>query len=236
MCKCNPSPALQSTLFFSHFALRRRKTVLWLDDETHRNENIRKGIPGYMGFTDLPDGSISLQFDFRNIEPANQLDVHCFKTVESIRAFMMKPENLRFANFPPSMFRIISNRRLFIEDGGLCGFLDSPTTPWAFTYPSTMIFNGAVHDGVDVLDSRPNIVKSTLSRDCISFISFGFMLPSFSSPSERPNLAWLLPAATSSGALVADSTSSKRTPIRCTDCAGSAQQCLSCQLQSQHQQ
>ena len=236
--------------------------MLWLDDETHRNENIRKGIPGYMGITDLPDGSISLQFDFRNIEPANQLDVHCFKTVESIKAFMMKPENLRFANFPPSMFRIISNRRLFIEDGGLCGFLDSPTTPWAFTYPSTMIFNGAVHDGVDVLDSRPNIVKSTLSRDCISFISFGFMLPSFSSPSERPNLAWLLPAATSSGALlpsfsspserpnlasllpaatssgalVADSTSSKRTPIRCTDCAGRLQQCLSCQLQSQHQQ
>ena len=171
--------------------------MLWLDDEPQRNESIRRGIPGYLGLTELPTGNMSLQFDFKNIDPANQLDVHCFKTVQAMQAFMMHPENLRFANFPPSMFRIISNRRLFIGEGGLCRFLDDPGTQWAFTYPSTMIFYGGVHNGLEFLNSRPNTVKSTLERDCIAFISFGFMLPSFSGPSVRPNLSWLLPAATS---------------------------------------
>jgi len=155
---------------------------LWLDDNPQRDENefIRKGIPGYVGMTNLPDGNISLQFDFRNIEPANQLDVHCFKTVEAIKAFMMQPDNLKFANFPPSMFRIISNRRLFIGDGGLCKFLDDPSTPWAFTYPSTMIFYGGITEGLEILEDRPNAVKSVFPHDCIAFTSFGFMLPSFS--------------------------------------------------------
>jgi len=182
-----------------------RKTVLWLDDEPQNNEEIRRGIPGYLGITELPNGSVSLQFDFRNIEPANQLDVHCFKTVQAMQAFMMQPENLRFANFPPSMFRIISNRRLFIGDGGLCKFLDDPATAWAFTYPSTMIFYCGASDGLEFVSSRPNVVKSTHSRDCVAFMTYGFLLPSFSTPRLQPNFKWLLPAATS-GALAADST------------------------------
>ncbi len=153
---------------------------MWLDDNPRSSENefIRRGIPGYVGITDLPDGNVSLQFDFTNIEPANQLAVHCFKTVQAIKAFMT--DNLSFANYPPSMFRIISNRRLFIGDGGLCRFLDDPATRWAFTYPSTMIFYGGNPQGLEILEGRPNAVKSVNAHDCIAFTSFGFMLPSFS--------------------------------------------------------
>lgn len=155
---------------------------MWLDDKplSKENELIRKGIPGYLGISDSPGGCVSLDFDFRNVDPANQLQVHCFKTVEAIKDFMVHPENLKFANYPPSMFRIISNRRLFIGDAGLCKFLDDPTTPWAFTYPSTMIFYGGNPEGLENLEDRPNAVKSVFSHDCIAFISFGFMLPSFS--------------------------------------------------------
>ena len=114
------------------------------------------------------------------------MDVYCFKTVEAIKEFMMQPDILKFANAPPSMFRIISNCRMFIGDGGLCKFLDDPSTPWAFTYPATMIFHGAITEGLEILEGRPNAVKSSSPNDVIAFVSFGFMLPASQAPAQHP--------------------------------------------------
>jgi hypothetical protein len=155
--------------------------VLWLDHDPSSNEKVCKDIPGYVGMIETRDGS-ALQFDFANVDPENQMDVYCFKSVEAIKQFMMRPENFKLAYCPSSVFRIISNRRLFIGEEGLCAFLDNSSSPWGFAYPFTMIFFGGVPTGLEFVDTRPNTVKSTASRDCVAFASFGSIFPSIRNP------------------------------------------------------
>jgi hypothetical protein len=157
--------------------------VLWLDHDPSSNEKICKDIPGYVGMIETRDGS-ALQFDFSNVDHENQMDVYCFKSVEAIKQFMMRPENIKLAYCPSSVFRIISNRRLFIGEDGLCSFLDNSSSPWGFAYPFTMIFYGGVPTGLEFIDTRPNTVKSTASRDCVAFASFGSIFPSIRNPRE----------------------------------------------------
>jgi hypothetical protein len=153
-----------------------------LDDEPRKREHndISSSILGYVGFKDLPDGNSQLEFDFSYILPDHQMDVFCFKSVDAIKAFMLKPENLMFASFPPSKFGIISNRRLFVGDKGLGRFFNDPDTPWAFSYPPILIFYGGNPEGLDVLKDWPHAMKTTLVRDCVAFITFGCMtFPSY---------------------------------------------------------
>ena len=168
------------------FELRRRKTVLWLDGDPQGNEQIRRSIPGYVGMKQIQDGSVLLEFDFSHVEPSEQMDVYCFSSVDAIKSFMTRPDNLKFLTYPTSMFRIISNRRLFIGDSGLRAFLDDPRTRWAFSYPSTMIFYGGNPEGLECVRDRPNTVMSTASRDCVAFISFGHMFPSVLGDTFQP--------------------------------------------------
>ena len=161
---------------------------MWLDNEHLKddNESIRRKIIGYVGIADLPDGSSRLQFDYTGFEHSSsplehEMDVICFTSVDAIKAYMLRPESLKFANFPPSKFSIISNRRLLVGDQGLCRFLDDPTTPWAFSFPSIMIFYGGNPEGLEVLDGRPNATKSIFVDDCVAFITFGHLIPSFNS-------------------------------------------------------
>jgi hypothetical protein len=153
--------------------------LLWLDDDPHQEdiEQIRRGILGYVGVRDEDDGGFRVLFDFTDVKPENQMNVHCFASVDAITAFMLQHHKL--AHLPSSLLRIISNRRLFVGEHGLCKFLDDPSTPWAYSFPSTMIFYGGNPEGLDILEGRPNAFKSTFTRDCISFVTFGYVMPAF---------------------------------------------------------
>lgn len=157
---------------------------MWLDDDPVSNEKIRKDIPGYAGVAEVSDGVAMLRFEFSSAKAANDMDVYCFTSVAAITSFMLRPENVKFASSPSSSFRIISNRRLFIGGDGLCAFLDNPCSNWGFAYPSTMIFYGGNPKGLEFVDNRPNTVKTTASRDCVAFLSFGSIFPSIRSLRE----------------------------------------------------
>ncbi len=148
--------------------------MLWLDDQPHRPENefIRQGILGCVGIQDSTDGNLRLLLDFSGIHPEKQVDVHIFNSVDAIQAFMLRPENLRFASLPPAVFRIVSNRRLFVGSTGLCAFLDDPASPWASCHPCIMIFYGGNPEGLEVLNGRPNAFKTTSLTECLSFMTF----------------------------------------------------------------
>jgi hypothetical protein len=175
----SPLPCVLHVLRFLHHqptpnhAFRRRKTVLWLDDQPNRPENqfIRQGILGCVGMEDGPE-DLRLLFDFSAVKPENQVLVHFFKSMTTMAAFMLRPENLGLASLPAAMFRIVTNRRLFVGREGLSSFLDEPTSPWASTFPSTMIFYGGNPEGLEILEGRPNAVKTTSLHECLLFMTF----------------------------------------------------------------
>ena len=74
-------------------------------------------------------------------------------------------------SYPPSLLRIISNRRLFIGDGGLQQFLDSDAQ-WRFKFPATFMFYSDAAAALSAVSNRPNFFKSREERHCKAFASF----------------------------------------------------------------
>ncbi len=244
-----------------HVTLCRRKTLLWLDDAPHSQENkrIRDGIPGYCkkldaaalkaagidcvslkfagfdaaalktagfdaaalrsaGFDDAalksagfensvlrsagsagskqPEkqkmgaeetgaagagkehaSAMSLHLDLSRtisndgIPLEDQVDVHLFTSVDKIVEFLRQPNQHKLTQYPPSLFRIVTNRRLFVGDDGFCAKL-SGIPNWQSAFPAIMVFHGGCDDGLDALKGRPNLCVTQSSEECAAFVSF----------------------------------------------------------------
>ena len=155
---------------------RRRKTLLWLDDNPNSAENsrIRCSIPGHSSSKavgGLGDDRLSLAADNKDIALEDQVDVTLFTTVDAVIEFLSHPNQLKFVKYPPSLFRIVTNRRLFVGADGLCCRM-SRNANWRSAFPATLVFHGAVHDGLHELAGRPNLVISQVAADCEAFVSF----------------------------------------------------------------
>ena len=173
------TPRSSCPLQFSHHSHclleHRRKTLLWLDDNPNSAENsrIRCSIPGHGSSKEvgLGDGRLSLAADNRDIALEDQVDVSLFTTVDALDEFLSHPNQLKFVKYPPSLFRIVTNRRLFVGADGLCSRM-SRNVNWRSAFPATLVFHGAVHDGLHELAGRPNMVTSQVAADCEAFVSF----------------------------------------------------------------
>jgi hypothetical protein len=69
------------------------------------------------------------------------------------------------------MFRIVSNRRLFVGQNGLFARM-SANPYWRSAFPAIMVFHGSCDDGLDLVQSRPNMKITRQSEECVSFVSF----------------------------------------------------------------
>jgi hypothetical protein len=97
--------------------------------------------------------------------------LHEFSTVNDITDFLCHhPE---FIRYPPSLFRIITSRRMFIGSNGLSNFLDNDPV-WSFTFPSTMVFyrDDQDHSLATATASRPNFWHTTSAATCCAYASF----------------------------------------------------------------
>jgi hypothetical protein len=162
----------------------RRKTILWLDDHPDSPENIRirNGIPGHVHskpIAGLSDGRLSLVSDNTNIPLEEQVDVTLFTSVDAIENFLNDPKQHKFIKYPCSMFRIVSNRRLFVGQNGLFARM-SANPYWRSAFPAILVFHGSCDDGLDLVQSRPNMKITRQSEECVSFVSFQTAEVSFS--------------------------------------------------------
>lgn len=154
----------------------RRRTLLWLDDNPNSPENsrIRRSIPGHSSskaVEELGDGRLSLAADNTGISLEDQVDVSLFTTVDALDKYLCDPSHHKFANYPPSLFRIVTNRRLFVGADGLCSRM-SRHANWRSAFPATLVFHGAVHDGLHDLMGRPNLTITQVAAHCEAFVSF----------------------------------------------------------------
>ena len=97
--------------------------------------------------------------------------LHEFLSVDAMTGFLR--EHPEFIRYPPSLFRIITSRRLFVGSNGLDHFLDIDPV-WSFTFPSTMVFHHADADLslAAVAASRPNFWHTTSEAECCAYASF----------------------------------------------------------------
>jgi hypothetical protein len=156
--------------------LCRRKTLLWLDDNPDRPENarIRRGIPGHgisKPVAGLGEHRLSLAADNKDIALEDQVDVTLFTSVDAFDAFMCHPSQQKFVKYPPSLFRIVTNRRLFVGPSGLCARIRVNPT-WQSAFPSIMVFHGDCDDGLDALKGHPTLKITRDAGDCSAFVSF----------------------------------------------------------------
>ena len=154
----------------------RRKTLLWLDDNPDSPENarIRRGIPGHGSskpVAGLGEDRLSLAADNKDIALEDQVDVSLFTSVDAIEAFLCHPSQQKFVKYPPSLFRIVTNRRLFVGPSGLCARIRSNPT-WQSAFPSIMVFHGHCDDGLDALKGHPNLKITRDAGECSAFVSF----------------------------------------------------------------
>jgi hypothetical protein len=156
--------------------IRRRKTLLWLDDnpESPENSRIRRGIPGHRSSKcseELGEGRFSLVADNRDIPLEDQVDVTLFTSVDAIEAFLRHPNQLKFIKYPPSLFRIVTNRRLFVGSSGLSSRMRNMHA-WKSTFPAIMIFHGTCDDELGNFRGRPNLSITRSADECEAFVSF----------------------------------------------------------------
>ena len=154
----------------------RRKTLLWLDDHPDSPENvrIRRGIPGHgisKPVAGLGEHRLSLAADNKDIALEDQVDVTLFTSLDAIEAFLRHPSQHKFTKYPPSLFRIVTNRRLFVGPRGLCARMSSDPK-WQSTFPAIMVFHGDCDDGLDAYKGRPNLNITRDADHCTSFVSF----------------------------------------------------------------
>jgi hypothetical protein len=162
----------------SHCLLeRRRKTLLWLDDNPDSPENIRirRRIPGHNSSTKeekFVDHRLSLAADNKEIALEAQVDVTLFTTVDALDKFLCDPSQHKFIKYPPSLFRIVTNRRLFVGPDGLYSRL-SKNANWHSAFPAILVFHRWSHDGLpDLMRLNPNLTTTQVAADCEAFVSF----------------------------------------------------------------
>jgi hypothetical protein len=168
--------------------LLRRKTLLWLDDNHDDsktgNPKIRCSIPGYKGCKEIKrckDGQILVEPNNVGISLEDQVDVFLFNSTAAILDFLNGEQQRKFTKYPGSLFRIVSNRRLFVGGTGLCKLIDENPV-WQFVFPAIMVFHGdnqagkIVLAGLQELKGRSNITCTSKLDDCMSFVAFGAVM------------------------------------------------------------
>jgi hypothetical protein len=178
----------------------RRKTLLWLDDRHDDpitgNLKIRCSIPGYKGCEKLEpcqDGQIHVNANNHGILLEDQVDLFLFTTREAIILFLNSEQQRKFIKYPRSLFRIVSNRRLFVgeKDGvlkekGFCKWIEEDPL-WKNVFPSIMVFHGDNKAGLQELNGRSNVTCTNKVDDCLSFVAFGAVISAtFSGDSFAP--------------------------------------------------
>jgi hypothetical protein len=147
---------------------------LWLDDNPDSNLRIRRGIPGHGSskpVEGMGEDRLSLAADNTDIALEDQVDVTLFTSVDAIDAFLCHPSQHKFVKYPPSLFRIVSNRRLFVGASGLWARIRS-NPAWQSAFPSIMVFHGQCDDGLDALKGHSNLKTTRDAGDCLTFVSF----------------------------------------------------------------
>ncbi len=149
------------------------------------NPDIRCGIPGYKCCQQLKpcqDGRILVEPNNAGISLEDQVDVFLFTKSEAIVLFLNDEPQRKFVKYPSSLFRIVTNRRLFVgeKDGvlcekGLCTLIDENPL-WQFVFPAIMVFHGHNKEGLQKLKGRPNITCTSKKEDCMSFVAFGSIM------------------------------------------------------------
>ena len=119
----------------------------------------------------LGEEYLSLAADNKDIALEDQVDVTLFASVDAIDAFLFHPSQQKFVKYPPSLFRIVTNRRLFVGPSGLCARIRSNPT-WQSAFPSIMVFHGHCEDGLDALKGISNLKITRNAGDCSAFVSF----------------------------------------------------------------
>ena len=173
---------------------------MWLDnnhdDPKAGNPKIRCSIPGYTGCKELkrckdgqilvePNGQILVEPNNVGISLENQVDVYLFNSSAAILDFLNGEKQRKFTKYPGSLFRIVSNRRLFVGETGLCKLIDDNPV-WQFVFPAIMVFHGdnqagkIVLEGLQELKGRSNITCTSKLVDCMSFVAFGAIMPAAS--------------------------------------------------------
>ncbi len=149
--------------------------MLWLDDhpESPENVRIRLGIPGHSNSQQLAlaEDRCSIVADNKDIALEDQVDVTLFTSVDAIEAFLRHPSQQKFTKYPPSLFRIVTNRRLFVGSSGLCARMSSDPR-WHSAFPAVMVFHGHCDDGLDACKGRPNLKITQDAEQCTAFVSF----------------------------------------------------------------
>jgi hypothetical protein len=174
-CVCAFCIAFRSEWTFSRRVCR-RKTLLWLDDNPNSPDNtrIRCKIPGHSGgkaLEGLGEGRLSLVAENDGVALEDQVDVTLFTSVDAMVAFMRLPGQQKFANYPASLFRIITNRRLFVGPSGLHSRM-SRLAKWSSAFPAILVFHGGRSDGLQEFAGYPNLTVSQHAADCEVFVSF----------------------------------------------------------------
>ena len=119
----------------------------------------------------LGEDRLSLAADNKDMSLEEQVDVTLFTSVDAIEAFLRHRRQLKFIKYPPSLFRIVTNRRLFVGTSGLCARIRSNPT-WQSAFPSIMVFHGDCDDGLDALKGHPNLKITRDAGECSAFVSF----------------------------------------------------------------
>ena len=119
----------------------------------------------------LGEDRLSLAADNTGIALEDQVDVTLFTSVDAIDAFLCHPSQHKFVKYPPSLFRIVTNRRLFVGASGLWARISSNPT-WQCAFPSIMVFHGHCDDGLDALKGYSNLKITRDAGDCSTFVSF----------------------------------------------------------------
>ncbi len=169
---------------------------MWLDDNHDDpkagNPKIRCSIPGYACCKELkrckdgqilvePNGQILVEASNAGIALEDQVDLFLFTSCAAILEFLNSEQQRKFTKYPGSLFRIVSNRRLFVGGTGLCKLIDENPV-WQFVFPAIMVFHGdnqagkIVLAGLQELKGRSNITCTSKLDDCMSFVAFGAVM------------------------------------------------------------
>jgi hypothetical protein len=135
---------------------------------------IRRGIPGHGSskpVEGLGEGRLYLAPDNTGVSLEDQVDVTLFTSVDGIDAFLCDASQHKFVKYPSSLFRIVSNRRLFVGASGLWARIRSNPT-WQSASPSIMVFHDQCDDGFDALKGHSNLKITRDAGDCLTFASF----------------------------------------------------------------
>ena len=139
------------------------------------NTRIRLSIPGHgstHNLEGLNEGRLALNADNTGIPFEDQVDVILFTTVEALDAYLCHPNQLKFVKYPTSLFRIVTNHRLYVgPDGLLSRMTRNPL--WCSAFPATLVLYTALRRSCLEEDvCRPNLLICRSEAVFRSFVSF----------------------------------------------------------------